>query len=74
MAFLRKLNGILQLKVKESKTSVDLAARRKIVGYSMWHGPKWSVMLKVAPKAIQAMKGKVRQITGRKEAEAFRKW
>ena len=65
MALLRKLYGNLQLKVNESKSAVDLAVRRKILGYSMWHGPKGSVKLRVAPKAIQVMKEKVRQITGR---------
>jgi RNA-directed DNA polymerase len=65
MAFLRKLYGTLKLKVNESKSAVDLAVRRKILGYSMWHGPKGSVKLRVAPKAIQVMKEKVRQITGR---------
>jgi group II intron reverse transcriptase/maturase len=65
MAFLRKHYGNLKLKVNESKSAVDLAVRRKILGYSMWHGPKGSVKLRVAPKAIQVMKEKVRQITGR---------
>jgi RNA-directed DNA polymerase len=65
MALLRKLYGNLKLKVNESKSAVDLATRRKILGYSMWHGPKGSVKLRVAPKALEVMKEKVRQITGR---------
>jgi RNA-directed DNA polymerase len=65
MAFLRKLYGNLKLKVNESKSAVDLAVRRKILGYSMWYGPKGSVKLRVASKAIEVMKEKVRQITGR---------
>lgn len=39
--------------------------RRKILGYSMWHGPTGSVKLRVAPKTIQVMKEKVQRITGR---------
>jgi RNA-directed DNA polymerase len=79
MAFLRKLYGNLQLKVNESKSAVDLAVRRKILGYSMWHGspgpvgPKKSVKLRVAPKAIEVMKEKVRQITGRNGGRSIQK-
>lgn len=73
MAFLRKLYGNLKLKVNESKSAVDLAVRRKILGYSMRHGPKRSVKLRVAPKAIQGMKEKVRQITGRNGGRSVQK-
>ncbi len=65
MAFLRKLYGTLKLKVNESKSAVDWAVRRKILGYSLWYGPKGSVKLRVASKALEVMKEKVRQITGR---------
>ncbi len=73
MAFLRKLYGNLKLKVNESKSAVDLAVRRKILGYSMWRGPKGSVKLRVAPKAIQVMKEKVRLITGRNGGRSVQK-
>lgn len=73
MALLRKLYGDLKLKVNESKSAVDLAARRKILGYSMWHGPKGSIKLRVAQKAIQVMKEKVRQITGRNGGRSIQK-
>ena len=66
MAFLRKLYGNLKLKVNESKSAVALAVRRKILGYSMWNTwPKGTVKLRVAPKAIQTMKEKIRVVTGR---------
>jgi group II intron reverse transcriptase/maturase len=73
MALLRKLYGNLKLKVNESKSAVDLATRRKILGYSMWHGPKGSVNLRVAPKAMKVMKEKVRQITGRNGGRSIQK-
>jgi len=73
MACLRKLYGNLQLKVNESKSAVDLAVRRKILGYSMWRGPKGPVKLRVAPKAIEVMKEKVRQITGRNGGRSIQK-
>jgi RNA-directed DNA polymerase len=73
MAFLRKRFGTLKLKVNESKSAVDLAVRRKILGYSMWRGPKGSVKLRAAPKALEVMKEKVRQITGRNGGRSIQK-
>lgn len=73
LAFLRKRYGTLKLKVNESKSAVDLAVRRKILGYSMWRGPKGSVKLRVAPKALEVMKEKVRQITGRNGGRSVQK-
>ena len=73
MALLRKLYGTLKLKVNESKSAVDLATHRKILGYSMWYGPKGSMKLRVAQKAIQVMKEKVRQITGRNGGRSVQK-
>lgn len=45
MAFLRKLYSRLKLKVNESKSAVDWATRRKLLGYTMWHESKGSVKL-----------------------------
>lgn len=73
MALLCKLYGKLKLKVNESKSAVDLAVRRTILGYSMWRGPKGSVKLRVAPKAMKVMKEKVRQITGRSGGRSIQK-
>jgi len=73
MAFLRKLYGTLKLKVNESKSAVDLAVRRKILGYSMWRESKGSIKLRVAPKALEVMKEKVRQITGRNGGRSVQK-
>lgn len=73
MLLLRKLYGNLKLKVNESKSAVDLATRRKILGYSLRYGPNGSVKLRVAPKAVNAMKDKVRQITSRNGGRSIRK-
>ena len=73
MALLRKLYGNLKLKVNESKSAVDLATRRKILGYSMWYGANGSVLLKVAPKALRVMKEKVRDLTGRTGGRSIQK-
>jgi len=73
MALLRKLYGNLKLKVNESKSAVDLATHRKILGYSMWYGPNGSVRLAVAHTTIGVMKEKVRQITGRNGGRSIEK-
>lgn len=73
MALLRKLYSRLKLKVNEAKSAVDLATRRKLLGYSMWHESKGSVKLKVAPKTLQVMKEKVRELTRRNGGRSIRK-
>jgi len=73
MALLRRLYGNLRLKVNESKSAVDKAVRRKILGYSMWWGPKGTAKLRVAPKAKEAMMQKVRDITGRSKGQSIQK-
>ena len=55
----------LKLRVNESKSAVDLATRRKILGYSFWVAPGHVVKRRVSRKALQAMKDRVRLITKR---------
>ena len=73
MALLRKLYGRLKLKVNEGKSAVDLATRRKLLGYTMEHESKGSVKLKVAPKTLGIMKEKVRDLTRRSGGRSIRK-
>lgn len=65
MAHLRKLYGKLKLRINESKSAVARVSERKFLGFSMWYGCKGAVKLRVAPEAMDKMKEKVRQITGR---------
>ena len=65
MALLRKLYGRLKLKVNEAKSAVDVATRRKLLGYTMEFGPNGTARLRVAAKTLQAMKDKVRILTRR---------
>lgn len=65
MGLLRRLFARLRLRVNEEKSAVDLATRRKILGYSMWVAPGRTVRLRVAGKALSAMKERVRHITRR---------
>ncbi|TBR20903.1 group II intron reverse transcriptase/maturase [bacterium] len=62
---LRRLYAKLRLKVNESKSAVAKAQDRKFLGFRFWWGPKGEVMVRVAPKATEAMKKRVRSITGR---------
>jgi RNA-directed DNA polymerase len=65
MESLRRLYSGLRLRVNETKSAVDLAKNRKILGYSFWYSTGGMVKLKVAGKALETMKERVRQITWR---------
>jgi group II intron reverse transcriptase/maturase len=65
LALLRQLFAGLRLRVNEAKSAVDLAWNRKILGYSFWVGAGRTVKLRVAGKALDAMKDRVRHITRR---------
>jgi RNA-directed DNA polymerase len=65
MRLLRKLFAELKLQVNESKSAIDLARRRKILGYSFWVASGCVVKRRVSRKALQTMKDRVRQITQR---------
>jgi RNA-directed DNA polymerase len=65
MGLLRRLYAILQLRVNEAKSAVDLAWNRKLLGYSFWVAPGRTVKRRVAAKALATMKESVRLITGR---------
>jgi len=65
MELLRRLYAKLRLRVNESKSAIDQAANRKLLGYSFWFGPKSMVKRRVAKKALATMKERVREITKR---------
>jgi group II intron reverse transcriptase/maturase len=65
MELLRRLVTRLRLRVNETKSAVDLARNRKILGYSFWYSKGGMVRLKVAGKALETMKERVRRITRR---------
>jgi len=65
IGLLRRLYERLRLRVNESKSAVDLAWNRKILGYSFWVAPGRVVKRRVARKALAAMKERVRIITRR---------
>ena len=59
MELLRRLYAKLRLRVNESKSAVDLATRRKLLGYSFWVAPGRVVKRRVSAKALAALKDKV---------------
>jgi hypothetical protein len=65
MELLRRLYGRLRLRINESKSAIDLACKRKILGYSFWIAAGRLVKRRVCGKALAAMKERVRLITRR---------
>ena len=65
MELLRRLYGRLRLRVNESKSAVDLAKNRKILGYSFYEAPEQKVKLRVANKPLATLKARIRQSTRR---------
>jgi group II intron reverse transcriptase/maturase len=65
MELLRQLYARLRLRVNEAKSAVDLATKRKILGYSFWVAAGPTVKRRVAGKALATMKEQVRFITKR---------
>jgi RNA-directed DNA polymerase len=71
MGLLRRLYAKLRLRVNETKSAVDWARNRKLLGYSFWSGRDGEVKRRVAPKALQAMKDRVRVITRRSRSQSI---
>jgi group II intron reverse transcriptase/maturase len=65
MGLLRRLYERLRLRVNESKSAIDRAWNRKLLGYSFWVARGRVVKRRVARKALAAMKERVRIITRR---------
>jgi RNA-directed DNA polymerase len=65
MQTLRRLYARLRLRVNEAKSAVARPWDRKFLGYSFWVAAGRKVKRRVAPKALAAMKQRVREITDR---------
>jgi group II intron reverse transcriptase/maturase len=65
MQTLRRLYARLRLRVNEAKSAVARPQDRKFLGYSFWYARGGEVRRRVAPKALAAMKERVREITAR---------
>lgn len=64
LAGLHKLYGRLKLKVNENKSAVAKATQRKFLGYSFYRH-QGQIKRRVAPKALETFKARIRQITRR---------
>ena len=65
MEALRRLYGQHHLRLNESKSAVAKPRERKLLGYSFWTAAGRVIKRRVAPKALAAMKERVRDITTR---------
>jgi RNA-directed DNA polymerase len=65
MELLRRLYTRLRLRINESKSAIDFATNRKLLGYSFWNAPGKVVKRRIAKKALMTMKERVRRLTRR---------
>jgi RNA-directed DNA polymerase len=65
MQYLVKVFAKLRLRINEEKSAVARVWVRKFLGYSFWVAPGQLIKRRVAPKALEAMKERIRQITNR---------
>src|SRR5439155_13857080 len=72
MGLLRRLYARLRLRINESKSAIDLATNRKLLGYSFWVASGRTVKRRVAKKALTTMKERVRRITRRTGGRSMR--
>jgi group II intron reverse transcriptase/maturase len=68
---LRRLYARLKLRINESKSAVAYATQRQFLGFAFWLGPGRQVKRRVAPKALAAMKDRVRQMTRRSQGRSL---
>lgn len=73
MELSRKLYKRLKLQINEVKSKVAPAVCRKFLGYAFWVGPGGKTNRRVAPKAMAAMKGRVREITRRSKGRSIKR-
>jgi group II intron reverse transcriptase/maturase len=65
MQALQRLYAKLHLRINESKSAVARATDRTFLGFTFWVSPKGEVRRTIARKALNAMKQRVRRMTGR---------
>ncbi|MHA3683080.1 group II intron maturase-specific domain-containing protein [Leucobacter sp. HY1908] len=66
----RVLEGGLRLRVNQTKSKIEPASRATLLGYGFYFA-KGGVRLRVAPKAWQRMKMRVRELTSRRRSIAM---
>ena len=71
METLRRLYAELRLRVNETKSAVARPHERKFLGYTFWYAKGGEVKRRVAPKALEAMRVRVRELTGRSRGRSL---
>ena len=69
---LRRLYTRLRLRINEAKSAVARPWDRKFLGYSFWVAKGQKVKCRVAPKALKAMKARVRELTNRNRGRSMK--
>lgn len=72
MALLKRCYGKLHLKINESKSAVASVFGRKFLGVAFWAAPKREIKRKVAGKALEAFRQRIRQLTRRSGGRSIR--
>ncbi len=72
MQTLVRLYERLRLRINEAKSAVARPQDRKFLGYSFWIAAEGKVKRRVAPKALEVMKQRVREITNRNGGQSMR--
>lgn len=72
METLKRLYARLQLRINEAKSAVARVWDRKFLGYSFWVAPGRKVKQRVAPKALEAMKQRLRELTSRSGGKSMK--
>jgi group II intron reverse transcriptase/maturase len=72
LTFPRKKYGDLRLRINEEKTAVARVITREFLGIAFWRGAGGRLRRRVADKALEAMKSRVREITGRSRGRSVR--
>lgn len=57
--------------MNESKSAVARPHERKFLGYTFWYGRGGEVKRRVAPKALEALKERLRELTGRSRGRSL---
>jgi group II intron reverse transcriptase/maturase len=65
MALLKRRYDKLHLKINESKSAVASVFGRKFLGFAFWATPKREIKRKVAGKALETFRQRIRQLTRR---------
>jgi RNA-directed DNA polymerase len=73
MGRMMKLYAKLRLKINEEKSTVARVWERKFLGYSFWVAKGRTVKRRVAPKALEAFKERIREITSRNGGRSLAK-